>query len=67
LISHLTPDKVSSFGLCVVYLTFISENTDWSLKNIIVTDGLMISAQRILDFSKLDSEVDLEEDLSIVQ
>ena len=46
-VARTTPENSGLFGVTVVYLTTLSEVFQWTLRQIIATEGIMVSAQRI--------------------
>ena len=48
-IANTTPENSGLFGVTIVYLTNLSAVFQWTLKQMIATEGLMVSAQRIQD------------------
>jgi ATP-binding cassette subfamily C (CFTR/MRP) protein 4 len=47
----LNPHKTHLYSVSVIYFITISEGSQWLLRQFIVVEGLMVSAERILRFS----------------
>lgn len=50
----LDPHKSHLYSVSVIYFITISEGIQWLLRQFIVVEGLMVSAERILRFSSLE-------------
>ena len=42
--------ELGQFGVIILYLFFISQAVSWSLRQALLVESLMVSAQRILQF-----------------
>ena len=58
-VSQTNPENSGFYGATVLYLVSISELFQWTLKQIIATEGIMVSAKRMKMLETIESEQEL--------